>query len=422
MNKVERLVYDLLKGNPKLKQTVRNIYQFGFDLLPRKSEFSINPISIKESCFLGFHDIQPFSVDNSKLLSNKLSFDLRMPKEGEVLEVGYIKIADGKLGEFVKLGESTAWNFHKGCRLQWRSADEVVFNSSENNKLVSNVLNLNGTCSTLSYPVDTVSECGTFATSFSYERLEKYMPGYGYPYTDDISYIDELAPVATGLFLVDLTTGLRKLLVSLQELAERTKNEEASIGSHHYVTHTEFSKDSRFISFLHRWVGQDKQKRYTKLMVYDLKEAKLITLPITNNMASHYVWNYKNQIIAYCNFEGVDCHALLDVENISNSRKVAYPQLNSDGHQSFINDDQFITDTYPDKWRMAKLSTVDISSNTSKLVASIYSPKKYQTKDFTKHIACDLHPRVSADGQLVCFDTVKSGKRSIAIMGLKDHV
>src|SRR5699024_4903181 len=99
---------------------------------------------------------------------------------------------------------------------------------------------------------------------------------------------------------------------------------------------------------------------------------------------------------------------------------IAYPELNSDGHQSSFCNNMFVTDTYPDKWRMSKIHLVDINKNTSNLIASVYSPKKFQTKNFNRHIACDLHPRVSSNGTYVCFDTVRTGKRSLALMRINN--
>jgi len=31
-------------------------------------------------------------------------------------------------------------------------------------------------------------------------------------------------------------------------------------------------------------------------------------------------------------------------------------------------------------------------------------------------VACDLHPIVSENGQFVCFDTVQTGRRGLAVM------
>lgn len=422
MNKIERFVYDLVKSNPKIKKQVRNIYQGVFDLLPRKNEFSVNPIILKEGFFFGFHELQAFSKDNSKVLAVKYNYDeVRMPTEKDYASVGYLKFNGKELGEFVKLGETNAWNFHKGCRLQWINDNKIIFNCTVKGKMVSKIVDIeNKSEEIIPFPIDTVSPNGRLATSFSYERLEKHMPGYGYCHKDNYSFMQEKAPSKTGLFLIDLETKKVTLLVDLRMLAEKTKNYEASSEWDHYVTHTEFSHDSELISFMHRWSGEYKGKRFTEFMLYDLNSDKLSRMPTTNLMTSHYDWNNKREIIAYCNYKNQDAHVLFKVDDIENSHYVVNPQINSDGHQSFITDNRFITDTYPDKWRMAKLFVVDINSNTKKLIASVQSPKKFQSSADKGHVACDLHPTVSADGGFVCFDTVQTGKRALAIMKISD--
>ena len=418
MNSIEKVVYDLVKKNPKLKMFIRDVYQLAFDLLPRKKEYSLNPIDYKEGYFFGFHDVQAFSTDNKSVLANKLHFDLRMPKKEDFLEIGYFEISNNKLGKYESLGRTNSWNYHKGCRLQWVNESHIIFNCTNHDKMISKIINISNKEEILiNYPIDSVSKDGKYATSFSYERLEKFMPGYGYCHSDEISFLNEPASKNTGLFLINLEEKSSRLIVNLMELANQSKDKENSKFSNHYVTHTLFSEDGRYVSFFHRWVGEETRKRYTRLMIYDLKKKEFFQIP-TGFMVSHYVWNKNNQIIAYCNYNGKDAHTLLDVEEFSNSKTIAYPEINSDGHQSFVDSNRFVTDTYGDKFRMSKLYLVNVDSNEVKLIASVYSPNKFQTKDPHKHIACDLHPIVSENGKMVCFDTAKSGKRSLAIMSL----
>lgn len=420
MNKIERFVYDIVKSNPKIKKYLRNIYQSFFDVMPRKKEFSMNPIILKEGYFFGFHELQPFSKDNSKVLAIKYPYeDIRMPTKNDFASIGYLKFDGKKLGEFVKLGETNAWNFHKGCRLQWVNDTKIIFNCTRDGKVISKIVDIiDKTEDVIPLPIDTVSPSGKYATSFSYERLEEHMPGYGYCHRDDYSFMGEKDPTETGLFLVNLETKGIKLLVDLKTLAEKTKNFDASKEWDHYVTHSEFSHDSELISFFHRWSGEYKGKRFTEFMLYNLKTDNLSRIPTTNLMTSHYDWNKKREIIAYCNYKDQDAHTLLKVDKLEDSHYVVYPQINSDGHQSFINDTEFVTDTYPDKWRMAKLFKVNITSNQKQLLASVYSPKKFQSSSIKGHVACDLHPIVSHNAKYVCFDTVQTGRRALAVMAL----
>lgn len=420
MNKIEEIVYHALYSHPKLKLAVRNLYQGLFDLMPRKKDFFTGDYDIKEGYFFGFHDVTPFSEDESKVLVGKVPFDFRMPKAGEGMELGFLDLKDGKIGDFHQIATTYAWNWHKGCRFQWLNDNEAIFNNAVDGKLVSSIVNVETKEErNLPFPIDTafVSEEESIATTFSYERLQVCMPGYGYPYSDE-SYLNEKVPTETGLFLMDLITGERALIVPVSVLVEKYGKDNAD-KYYHYVTHTEFSKDGRYISFLYRRMeeGGDINKRVTMMVVYDRQTKELILLP-TQVSGSHYVWNGKNQIIASCIIDGKSCHVLYDMNNVEHYKIIRPDVLNQDGHQTFVDDDVFITDTYPDKWRQAQLYIANIKDESVKKLLSINSPKRYQSKTVYNYIDCDLHPRMSPSGKYVCCDTVMTGKRGLLIMNV----
>ena len=416
MNKIEEFVYHLVYRNPKLKLAIRNIYQGCYDMLPRQKEFFAGKYYYKDGYFLGFHDTNPFSDDETKVLANEEYFDGRMPKAGEKLGVGYFDFSEEGLGDYHKLDDCLAWNWHKGCRLQWLSPMEMIFNTAVNNRIVSEIVNVKtGEKKVVDYPIDTVFPAERIAVTFSYERLQYCMPGYGYPYSDE-SYLDEDIPSSTGLFVLNLETGKRDLIISLAELAKQAP-EEFQKDHIHYVTHSEFSKDGRYISFLHRWIRKEgtNLKRWTRMMIYDRQTEQTTELP-TQISGSHYVWNGRNQLLGSFIIDNKSCHLLFDMKDINHPKVMCGGLLNQDGHQSFVGNDHFVTDTYPDKRRMAKLYMVDVGRNVAKVIANTYSPKTFQSNAVQGHIACDLHPTVSASGRYVCFDCPRTGKRGLYIM------
>lgn len=415
MNKIEKTIYNLVKRTPWIKFLLRNLYQSFFDLLPRRKDFFSTSYQYKENCFFGFHDVDPFSSDCTKILSNQTKLNFSMPSKEDSLNIGYFNILDDKMGDFNFVNKSFAWNFHKGCRLQWISDSEIIFNTAVDNKLVSKIVDISSNKERLiNYAIDTVDMKSMKATSFSYERLERCMPGYGYLYSDG-GFIDQFIPKETGLFLIDLKKNTRKLLVSLFDIVKDLDSEKFKTSYWHFVTHSEFSPDGRYISFLHRWIGKDIKKRWTRLIIYDLQNNCWKVLPTTDWGVSHYVWNKNNQIVAYASVDHFDGHVVFDIPNFEFTR-IASEKLNSDGHQSFIGTTKFVTDTYPDRFRMAKLYAVDIKNEQVNLLCSIYSPKKFQTKTYYKHIACDLHPRVSKNGRYLCFDSPRTGRRGLYVM------
>lgn len=420
MNKLETVIYNIVKSHPIIKKVIKTLYQGAFDLLPRKAELLPVEYDYRAGYFFGFHDVSPFSMNESKCLAHKVPFDGRMPRKGESMEIGYFDVDNGKFGNFHKIADSFAWNFHKGCRLQWIDDNIVIYNTAVGEKLISESKNIvTDEIHRYDYPIDAIYNNGDvlLATNFCYERLNRCMPGYGYAVNDGDS--EEAAPNDSGLFLVDLKMNSRRMLVSLNELS-LSVGKEYSAGYTHFVTHSEFSQDGNYVAFLYRAVpiGQEgKDMHKTWILVYDLRADKLITLP-TQQSGSHYVWNSKNQIIASCVIDNKSCHVLYDVTNPEDYKIIAADVLNSDGHQTFVSDDVFITDTYPDRRRMAKLYVVNMADNSAKLIAETYSPKQFQTKDVHCHIACDLHPRVSPSKKYLSFDSPRTGKRSLYIMNL----
>lgn len=416
MNKLETFVYKRVKNNYIIKNAIRNLYQGFYDLMPNyDSKFCSQPI-VHEKCFFGFHDLNPFNSDNSRILSNKLTIPLRMPTKSDMLEVGFWQ--GHNFISWTKIGETLAWNYHKGCRLQWIDDRRCIYNVIENGVLKSIIINIEDKQSkTINWPIDTVSFDGHYATSFSYERLQQMMPGYGYTYPDDDSYLNMMKTSRTGLFLIDLQKNCRTCLLDLEHIAS-IEHEKDMDDSFHFVTHTEFSHDNRYIAFLHRWYKGVRHR--TRLMVFDMETSNIFVSP-TSGMVSHYCWNSKNGIIAYCSIENIDSHVFFFEPNMEKFKRCGFPKLNSDGHQHFINDNEFVVDTYPDKYRHAKIYKVNINTDDVKLLVDVKSPKKFASPTIYKHWRCDLHPRCSADGKWLSFDSVFTGERSLCIINLENN-
>ena len=102
------------------------------------------------------------------------------------------------------------------------------------------------------------------------------MPGYGYIDVIDGGFIDQKAPQNTGVFLVNLTTKERTLLFSIAQLAADIHTYPDNKDYYHYITHTSFSRDERYVSCLHRYVAlDDLDKRFTRLVIYDRLTQKI---------------------------------------------------------------------------------------------------------------------------------------------------
>lgn len=66
--------------------------------------------------FFGYYDNPAYSPDDSLHLCNRVPFMDRLPKDGDVNELG---VFDLKAGDFHPIAKTLAWNFQQGSMLQW---------------------------------------------------------------------------------------------------------------------------------------------------------------------------------------------------------------------------------------------------------------------------------------------------------------
>ena len=196
-------------------------------------EFSVNKLQ-KDSrpTFFGYYDVTPFNTATDKILG--------CYQEGDRLTAGFFDMPEGK---FVKIGDTKAWSWQQGCRLQWLSDSKIIYNTCSNSRYKSTIYDLNeGESYSLEYPVYAVSPGSEFALSFNFARLGRLRDGYGYTIMPDDTKTSQ-APKNDGIWKMDLETGSKELILSLNELSNF--NSEAKMdGEHHWVNHIFISPKS----------------------------------------------------------------------------------------------------------------------------------------------------------------------------------
>jgi hypothetical protein len=421
MNLIEKIVYDVVKKNPRLKFAVRNTYQALFDLLPRQALQSSFTVVPREGFFFGFHDHTPFSPGNTMLAAGRFDAGkpLHMPQPGEELEVGFFS-GEGFM-DWNPVAQTKAWNWHQGCKLQWLgNEDKLVFNDHEDGRNIARVVSVTdpSDITTLPVPVASVSPDGAWAVSYGFERVEKLMPGYGYLYKTGLLGLDDDAPENDGIRMVDLRSGNCELIISIRQLCG-LREEPSMLGASHYFSHALFSPSSKRFAFLHRWIKDDVIKRWSRIVTADVDGGNIRIYP-ARDMASHLGWRNDNELLVYCRLaNGQDCYALFNDDNSEEYTVVAGESFNSDGHPAWSPDGRFfVTDTYPDRRRIQHLALYDAEACKRIDLAKLASDKQYASGDPFRHWSCDLHPRWDRTGRYVCFDSTYTGQRALCTLDL----
>lgn len=421
MNYLEKYVYQAVKNNPRLKFFLRDTYQALCDFVPVSAEQSAYPIVVREGYFFGFHDKVPFSSDDSMLLAGEFDVPLRMPQPDDVLTVGYF--TGPSFEDFNTVGHTRAWNWHQGCMLQWLGSErKIVYNDFTDGRLVCRINSVDsGGTRTVEAPVSSVSRDGKWGLSYSFPRVNQLMPGYGYVNGHDGSLSDP-APKDSGLIIVDMATGTQKFLFSVAEIADEMP-ESSMNDARHFLSHCQFSPSCKRFLFLHRWIHGNVRQRWSRLITSDLNGEDLHFFP-TQGMVSHMAWEDDSHLLAYCRLARHGNHyVLFDDYNLDDYSIVGASDFDSDGHPSFGPASRwFVTDTYPDRFRLASLIIYDRIRQKRYTLARLKSCKKFATLSPHRHWSCDLHPRWNRSGTMLCFDSTHTGERSLCTMALGDDV
>ena len=342
-----------------------------------------------------------------------------MPTLDDTLTIGYF---DGSgLKEFNNLGETSAWNWHMGCKLQWvGDTDKVIFNDHVDDTNIARLIDVNTRQETqMSDAIGSISPDGKWGVGYSFSRVQSCMPGYGYIQEVKELDIDDNV-IDTGVYKIDLETGSRTDILSIEELAN-TETENSMNGMKHYVTHTVISPDSNRFIFLHRWINPQGpvDKRYSRLVVAD-SNGRIENIFRTDGMVSHIGWQDSSHVIAYCrvpNFD--DKYVIFQIGKPDLSKIIGKTTLTSDGHPSFNSSGRWmVTDAYPDRRRTQSLILFDTQNNCKYDISKLYQPKEFQSPSHHLHWGCDLHPRWDRKSEMICFDATYNNIRSLCTINL----
>lgn len=418
----------------------------------------------------GFHDLLISNKASTKYLCLEVDTINRPPLPGEVVGVGYVED-----GLFVRVGDTTAFNYPQGARQQWVSdTDCFTVNNRVGNKWAADLYDAgtNSLVEHLPATVHMITKDGRFALGLDYARLHR-LGGYGYTGLEDKNASDPF-PSDSGITIMDMQTKEVHLLVSVKQVAECGVSN-LSGHTHHYLTHLCLNPSDSRVAFLHRYFMPD-GGLMTRLMTINLDGSDLRC--IGQGFLSHFDWKDDNHIYIFGRVGSpVDAmrnnpfmsnplvkHTLrfakkmvklvigkgrgivggmsfLMIEDSSDAMAQAFAKdiIPSDGHPMThpFNNDWLICDNYPDAEGYRDLFLYHFSEDTrvnlgrfkrlfespdmalkteffSGIDSEILKSVSEREFAFTRSgLHCDLHPRWSSDGKWAVFDSIHEGTRQI---------
>ena len=417
MSLEQKINYQLNKI-PGIKKYIKRIYQLGmYSISPKiKSEGNITCISPDDKdheYFFGYYDKSPWDITDTYILclkANNTWSDVSPKETAEIILIDTTKKKEDS--ERIKiLAETRAWNVQQSCMLQWLGPDyssKIIYNDYRDGKYVSIIKNIKtGEEKIIPAAVYTVSSDGKTALSLDFSRLYNLRPGYGY-YNVIEETKDVPLPDTTAIWSINLENGIVKPLLKYTDFASfQPRSEMMENGAVHKVNHLMLNPSGNRFMVLYRWFNG--QRKYTRLITCNIDGTEMYLLS-DDDMVSHCYWKDDETILAFENKHETGPGYYL-MKDKTQEYIHCWPQFSNDGHPSYSpNREYIVTDSYPDRMRIASIYLMDgdEKKEKSQTLARVFAPFKYDNDT-----RCDLHPRWNHEGNAICFDSVFEGHRGL---------
>jgi len=369
--------------------------------------------SDKEHLFASYYGINSFNQSERYATVLETDLKFRLP---EVTDTAVLGLVDLKTHEFIPITVTRAWNFQQGCMAHWLATSPdslIIYNDFREGKYVSVILNVfnRKELKVIQYPVSAVSPDGKEAVSINFSRLRFTRPDYGYGGNGQDARLNIQLPNDDGLFLVDLETGLARLLVSFEQIKDLIPP--LQDGNIAWFNHTLFSRGGSKIFWLSRQM--EGNNRITTSLTVNRDGTDLRRCFPDGWAGSHFDWLNDEELMVTANYDSKQYAHVLFTIGQKNYKRLGNGLLDYDGHGTFSPDQKWmVTDTYTSSGlREQKIYLMDMKSELVKSLGRFIEPA-----EFEGYWRCDIHCRWSPKGDIIGFNSTMSGSRQVYIFKL----
>jgi hypothetical protein len=197
--------------------------------------------------YIGHVQNVPWNGDGRYIAALETDFQDRMPRAADAARVVLIDTRDGN--RIVPVEQTRAWNFQQGTMFYWNPQapdTQLFFNDRDprTGRVFTVLYDVKARRRIREYRYDDtpfgnggVAQKGGWFLGLNYGRLARLRPVTGYPESFDWT-VGTPAPDNDGIFLVDVASGKKRLLVSFRRLAEAVAPVAPTAGKHLFINHT----------------------------------------------------------------------------------------------------------------------------------------------------------------------------------------
>ena len=367
--------------------------------------------------FFGYYGISPWDSSQQYHLALETDFDDRRPGVEDVARVGYI---DKNSHEFTQLVETSAFNLQQGSMMHWIDVgrgEEFTYNGYDREgKLVSFAFHFQSKQQRIIQgAIAAVSPTHSRAIGLNFQRMSYCRPTVGYAHQEE-GYELVNQPKDDGLYTLNLRSGEASLFLSIQEVMKRASGEFPK-DRPAWFNHVLYNPSGERLLFFCR-VRKEKKGFLTSLWTVNADGTELRCPIPFGNWISHFDWKDDTTILITSDVLGAREYLEFQ-DNSQEFKPIGRGILTVDGHCSYLPDTNWIvSDTYAlGQERLLELFLYHIPTKRKVSLGKFPHPQQYKGV-----IRCDLHPRLSPDGNIVSFDSVHEGSRQIYSVDISSFV
>jgi hypothetical protein len=219
--------------------------------------------------YIGHVKNTPWSGDSRYMALLRTGFQDHRPAPEEAADI--VLVDTRRRNAITAIDRSRAWNPQQGTMLYWnpkRASRQLIFNDRDpkTNRVFAVLFDISKQKRIKEYRYDDtpfgnsgVAQNGGYFLGINYGRLARLRPVTGYADAYDWT-VGVAAPDDDGIFLVEIESGRKRLLVSFRQLAGLLRERRPDIGEKHlFINHTLWNRQDNRIYFYVRADFEAKQ-------------------------------------------------------------------------------------------------------------------------------------------------------------------
>jgi len=380
-----------------------------------------------------YFDVTPFSPSGRYLAVTHLPFMYRHPVLGDKADVCIIDLEEQSIQTVYT---TKCWGYQTGANVHWGATDRHLYANDVFDGLAVCVGIDMETTETLAYagPLYTIKPDESCVAAFPHELRDVTQKGYGVPPKIPGKFAS-LPPGASrdeGIWLTDLRTNEKRLLVSLADVAAKVPTPPPLKGGTYYFWHTKFNRQGTHLLQVLRYIHPDEPDVRNPMMFTFNSDGsdicygpKTDRVPVWNGPGGHPNWHGDGiHLIRHLEIDGEEKHHFIQCRYDGTDFKILCEKIEGGGHPSVEpNGKYLITDErdYDDNdVAVIKLRLVDLVAEEESCICSIPTIDKTVLKDTVFRL--DGHPVWSQDYKKVSLQAAPNGKRQLFVVNLENII